>query len=167
MKVLLTVPSLNVAEFKGLARISSELYKGLLKKGIEVEVYEVYAKEKNYFNNLTKTPLKQLLTKADIFHSTVPEVGTFTPFFKPKTVTYVHDFIPYLLDIRMRDLVLAYTTFMWGTAIRFSKILLTNSKLTARVIKRIWGRDAIVISPGVDQKFKPLKLKKGKKTLGL
>lgn len=156
MKVFVICPSLDVPKYKGLAKISKELIEGLIKKGIDVEVYEVHGKTKTkwkYLKNLI--PLK-LLTKADVYHATTPECGTFLGL-KKKSVVTVHDFIPYVLDIKFRDLALAYTTFMWGLAIKYCKTIIANSSLTADLIFRIYRRRAFIINPGVDEKFRELK----------
>lgn len=165
MRVLLSLPSLDVPKFKGLAKVSLKLVEGLKDK-VDLKVYEAYKEGKSYFKNLTITPLTQLKTKADIYHAVTPENGTFTPFFRKNTVVTIHDFIPYTQDIKFKDFALAYTTFMWGLAIKKSKVIIANSSLTAKQIKNIFKRDSIVINPGVDEKFKKMNIKKDKITLG-
>ena len=174
MKVLLVVPSLDVPKFKGLAKVSLKLLEGLSKKGIDVEVYEVHKKKKNYLKNLTSTPLKEFFAKADIIHATTPESASFFGFIKKirnvKTVVTFHDFIPIEmaeeLDFKFKKLVKLYTTLMWKGACYSDKVVAVSSQ-TAEDLKRIFGRKAdAVINPGVDEKFRPLNVKKEKLTLG-
>jgi len=168
LKVLLTVPSLNLSEFKGLARVSLELYKGLLKNDVEVEVYEVHKPRKNYIKTLTTVPIKQLFSKADIIHATSPENGIFLKFMK-NTVATFHDFIPFThtekLKFKKGFIVKNYAKISWWLASKV-KVVVVNSTQTAQEFKRYYGREAIVINPGCDERFKPLKVKKDKITLG-
>jgi len=167
MKVLLTVPSLDVPKFKGLAKVSAKLVEGLKDK-VDLEVLEVFKAGKHYLRyiyNLTSIPLRQAISKADIIHSVTPESGALISLLKPTVITF-HDFIPYTQDIKLRDFILLYTDFMWGTAVRNAKALVAVSSLTAKLLEKIYKRKAIVINPGVDEKFKPMKVKKEKLTLG-
>jgi len=168
MRVLLVVPSLDVPEFKGLARVSLELYRGLLKKGVKVEVYEVHKPRKNYAKTLTTVPLKQLFSKADTINATSPENGMFLKF-KKKTVVTFHDFIPFThtekLKFKKGFLVKNYAKISWWLASK-AKLIVANSTQTAQEFKKYYGREAIVINPGCDERFKPLKVKKDKITLG-
>jgi len=174
MKILLVVPSLNVPSYKGLAKVSLELLEGLKKKGIEVEIYEVHKEKKNYFKTLTLVPLKELLAKVSIIHSTVPELGTFFRLIKKfknvKTVVTFHDFIPLRLaeelSFKFQSLVKLYTIFMWKNACWSDKVIAV-SKQTADDLKKFFGREVdAIIPPGVDEKFKPIQIKKEKLTLG-
>jgi len=124
--------------------------------------------------NLTATPLKELRTNASIVHAVTPESGTFFGLIKKirkiKTVVTFHDFIP----IRMADelkfkfahLVKLYTTFMWKNACYSDKVVAVSEQ-TAEDLKKFFGRKAdAVINPGVDERFRPLSVKKDKLTLG-
>ena len=169
MKVLLTVPSLDLKKFKGLARFSLELYERLKNK-IEIEVLEVHKPIVNYFKNLYETPLKQLMSKADIIHSTVPESGAFLPFINKKSIVTFHDLIPLKMNIDVATKFKGvqrklYASFSWKLASKCD-IITANSSQTAKEVKTFFGRDAKVINPGIDGKFKPLKIKKEKITLG-
>jgi len=167
MRILLTVPSLDVPKFKGLAKFSYKLAENLKDK-VDLEILEVY-KGKNLFfdysKNLFYTPLKQILSKAEIIHATSPECGALISFLKPTVITF-HDFLLYSQDIKLKDLVRLYSTFTWGLAVRNAKALVAVSSLTANLLEKIYKRKAIVINPGVDEKFKPMKVKKEKLTLG-
>ncbi|MCW1312725.1 MAG: glycosyltransferase family 4 protein [Candidatus Parvarchaeota archaeon] len=170
MRVLLVVPSLDVPKFKGLAKVSKILADELPKYGIETEVLEVHKNGKRYLSNLTSVPLRELFSKADIIHSTVPESGTFLPFmFWKKSVITFHDFIPFemgeRLKFRLKFLVDFYSKFMWGLASK-NKVVVAVSTQTAKDFERYFGKKPLVVNPGVDEKFKPMKVEKEKITLG-
>lgn len=165
MKILLTVPSLDVSSFKGIARISLELIERLKNK-VELEIFEVYKPTKNYFKNLTVTPLKQFLSRTQLVHGTCPEVCSFTPFFKKRTVVTWHDFFPLTEKIKFQEFAKLYTTFMWGLSAKHSSIVVANSSLTAQQLERVFKRRVLVVNPGVDSRFKPLRVKKEKVALG-
>ena len=167
MKVFLTVPSLDIESFKGLARVSLELVKRL-KDRVDLHVYDVLGKGKNYFKTLTTVPINQLIERADIFHATSPECGIFLPFFKKNTVATFHDFIPFefseTLGYRKKIIVKNYAKFAWSLASK-CKVIVANSSQTAKEIEKHYKRKAIVINPGVDN-LKHMKIKKEKITLG-
>ncbi|RLE64353.1 MAG: hypothetical protein DRJ47_07860 [Thermoprotei archaeon] len=169
MRVLLVVPSLDVAKFKGLAKTSLELVKGL-EKTVDLEVYEVHNISKNsgYFKNVTTVPLKQLTSKVDICHAMVPESGAIA-FLKRNLVVTFHDFVPLRLPERLNFkntlLLKAYVNLTWRLASR-AKTILCNSTQTAAEVKSFFKRDSIVVNPGVDERFKPMHIKKEKPTLG-
>lgn len=170
MRILLTVPSLDVKEFKGLARFSLELYERLKDK-MNIEILEVYEPKVNYFKNLFHVPLRQMISKADIIHSTTPESGAFLPFLNKKSVVSFHDFIPMKMKVGVTSKTKAiqlrlYTTFLWRLAAH-CRVITANSSQTAKEIKDFCGRDAKIINPGVDKKFKPLKRKKGSEKITL
>ncbi|MEM0480614.1 MAG: glycosyltransferase family 4 protein [Candidatus Aenigmatarchaeota archaeon] len=173
MDLLLVVPSFNVEKFKGLARYSLELYKRIKNK-IDVEVYQVYEPKKDYLANLSKVPLKQLLSKAKVIHSTVPESGAFLGYISKlrskKTIVTFHDLIPLKdavkLKFRFQEFIKLYTTFMWKNATK-SNIVVAQSSQTAQEVEKVFKRKVdYIIPPGVDKKFKPKKVKKEKITLG-
>jgi glycosyltransferase involved in cell wall biosynthesis len=163
--ILLVAPSLDVAKFKGVAKTSLELTKRLNYDEIFV-VYRTFS----YLNNLTTTPLKELLSKADIVHSTVPESASFLPFFfwKKSIVTF-HDFIPMEIGKRLKfkfePFANSYTKMMWKLASK-CKCIIANSSQTAEEVRKYYNRKAVVINPGVDERFKPKKVLKDKITLG-
>ena len=174
MEVLLVVPSLNVPSFKGLAKVSLELYNGL-KDRFDVEVLVVHGEKKNYLNNLTKIPLKEMLSKAKIIHCTTPESATFLPLIKKiknvKTVVTFHDFIPLKLSEKLKfkfsDFVKLYTLFMWKNSVNVDFVTAVSSKTAMEIIKFFRKpKNLAVINPGVDDKFKPMRVKKDKITLG-
>jgi glycosyltransferase involved in cell wall biosynthesis len=161
--ILLVVPSLDVAKFKGVAKTSLELTKRLNYD----EIFVVY-RNFSYLNNLTITPLKELLSRADIIHSTVPESASFLPFFfwKKSIVTF-HDLIPMEIGKRLKFKPFAnsYTKIVWKLASK-CKCIITNSSQTAEEVRKYYNRKAVVINPGVDERFKPKKVLKDKITLG-
>ncbi len=173
MKVLFVVPSLNVSKFKGLARYSYEIYKRL-KDRIDIEVFEVYEPRKNYFSNLTTVPLRQLLSRADVIHSLVPENGIFlwliSKIKNVRSIVTFHDIIPLEfpeeLKFKFKEIVKLYTIFTWKNASK-ANIVVAQSSQTAEDVRRIFGRKVdVIIPPGIDKKFKPKKVKKDKITLG-
>jgi glycosyltransferase involved in cell wall biosynthesis len=174
MMILLVVPSFNIPAFKGLAKVSFELYNGL-KNRFDVEVLEVYGKKKNYLSNLTIVPLKELQSKADIVHSLVPESGAFLGLIKKlrdkKTVVTFYDLTPIKLSgklkFRFSELVRFYTLFMWKNSLNADVIISVSSQTKKEVMKYLGKpRKQRVINPGVDERFKPMKLKRDKITLG-
>ena len=168
LRVLLVVPSLDVLHFKGLARVSLELVKGL-DKYVDLEVVEVHKPRKNYLKNLTTVPFKEITSKADICHSVVPESGAIALFKRKRMVTTFHDVTPLTLmkklNFRNKYLLKTYVYLLWTLAAR-SEAVLSDSTQTAIEVKKIFKRDSIVISLGVDEKFKPMQIKKEKPTLG-
>ena len=172
MRVLLVVPSFNISLFKGLAKVSLRLFEGLKDK-IDVKIYETY-KRKFYIKNLTSVPFIQLTSKVDLIHSLVPESGAFLWLVKKiknvKTVVTFHDMIPILeskrLRFRMRTLVNFYTLFMWKCALN-SDVIIANSTQTSEQLYKYFGRFSdYIINLGVDEKFRPKKVRKDKITLG-
>ncbi len=168
LKVLLIVPSLDVLQFKVLARVSLELAKGL-SKVVDLEVVEVHKWRKNYLKNLTIIPFKEITSKADICHAVVPESGAIAFLKRKRMVTTFHDVTPLILaeklDFRKRYIFQAYVLLLWKLAAR-SESVLSDSTQTAIEVKKIFKRDSTVINLGVDKKFKPMHIKKGKPTLG-
>lgn len=173
MKVLLVIPSLDVPKFKGVAKSSSVLLNGL-KKYVDLEVFEVYRNDKISFANLTLTPLKELISKANIIHAHVPESAAFfgiiKRFKKIRTVVNFHDLspirMPYELSFKFPDLTKFYTSLMWKGACS-SDAIVVNSTDTAEEIETFFGRRAdYIITPGVDEKCRPINVKKDKLTLG-
>jgi ABC-type multidrug transport system ATPase subunit len=142
MRVLLTVPSLDVEKFKGIARLSIELYKGLKKAGIDVEIIEIYKTKNNYLNflsTLSSIPTQQLLAKVDIIHGIVPEAAAFLGWIKKvkkvKTVASFNDFIilkhAKKLNFRLRSILRYYSLFMWKNAAE-SDVVCALSSQTAK-----------------------------------
>jgi glycosyltransferase involved in cell wall biosynthesis len=177
MRVLLTVPSLDVEKFKGIARLSIELYKGLKKAGIDVEIIEIYKTKNNYLNflsTLSSIPTQQLLAKVDIIHGIVPEAAAFLGWIKKvkkvKTVASFNDFIilkhAKKLNFRLRSILRYYSLFMWKNAAK-SDVVCALSSQTAKEMEIFLKRKAdYIINPGIDKRFKPMKVRKGKITLG-
>jgi len=174
MKILLTVPSFDVPKYKGLAKVSLELYNGLINKGFDIDVIEVHKQKKNYLKNLTTVPAKQLLSKADLIHAVTPESGTFLglikKFKKVKTIVTFHDLIPLKLaeelNFKFKKFVWYYTYFMWRNALKTDVVIAVSSQ-TAEDVKNFFGRKVdYIINPGVDERFRPLDVKKDKITLG-
>ena len=157
LRVLLVVPSLDVLHFKGLARVSLELVKGL-NKFVDLEVVEVHKPRKNYLKNLTIIPFKEITSKADICHAVVPESGAIAFLKRKRMVTTFHDLMPLklaeMLDFRHKTIFKAYVLLMWNLASR-SEAVLCDSTQTAIEVKEIFNCKPIVINLGVDKKFKP------------
>lgn len=168
MRVLLVVPSLDVPRFKGLAKVSLELVKGLA-KAVDLEVLEVHKSRNNHLKNLTIIPFREVTSKAEICHAVVPESGAIAFLKRRRMVTTFHDLMPLRLaerlDFKNEYLLKAYITLMWSLASR-AEVVLCNSSQTAVEVKDIFKCNAIVINPGVDERFKPLHTKTEKLTLG-
>lgn len=177
MRILLTIPSLDVEKFKGIARLSIELYKGLKKADIDVDLLEIHRTKNNYLNflsTLSTIPLHQLLAKVDIIHGIVPEAATFLSLIKKakkiKTVASFNDFITLKhaenLNFKLKSILKYYSLFMWKGAAK-SDVVCALSSQTAKEMKIFLNREAdYVINPGIDERFKPMKIKKDKITLG-
>ncbi len=173
MKILLVVPSLNVPIFKGLARHSLELVKGL-EKIVDLEIYEVhnptrnYLKNMKYLKNLTTIPFKQLISKADICHVTSPESGLIALLKRKNMIVTFHDFMPLnleILDFKNKLLFKTYITLTWNLAAKAGNIICISTQ-TAKELKYYFKRDSIVINPYINEKFKPLHINKKKTTIG-
>lgn len=173
MEILLVVPSLDILKFKGIAKVSYKLAKELGKK-FDLEVYEAYEPSADIFSNLIKTPLGELLARARIVHATVPEAAAFLWLIKKfrniKTLVTFHDVIPLEMDeklqFRFKDLMKWYTFTMWKQAANCDMVI-ANSSNTAKSVERWFNRKVdYIINPGVDEKFKPIKIKKEELTLG-
>ena len=173
MKVLYVVPSFNISKFKGLARYSYEIYRRLKYK-IDIEVFEVYKKNQNFFLTFTKVPFKQILSKVNIIHALIPELGSFLWLLSKirniKSIVTFHDIFPFEFEEGTKSIFSGveklYATFMWKNASK-ANVVVAQSSQTAKDIRRIFGRKAdAIIPPGIDKKFKPKKVKKDKITLG-
>ncbi len=167
MKVLLVVPSLDILQFKGLARVSLELVKGL-DKYVDLEVVEVHKPRNNHLRHLTSIPIREITSKADICHSAVPESGAIALFKRKRMVTTFHDLTPLKLaeklDYRNKYILKAYVLLMWNLASK-SEAVLCDSTQTALEVEKNFNCKPTVINLGVDKKFKSIHIKKEKPTL--
>jgi len=175
MRILLVVPSLYVPFFKGSAKVGAELYKGLKERGFDIEVLEVYRENKSYLNNLIKVPFKQLRSKVDVIHAITPESGAFLGIIKMlknvKTVVTFHDLSPLesseKLKFKFKEFVKLYTFLMWKSSLNVDLVTVVSTQTKEEVVKYLGKPKRIaVINPGVDERFKPIKVKKEKITLG-
>ena len=177
MKLLLVIPSLSLREQRGLARLSRELIKGLQAKVDDLELIEAHTGDffTNYFKTVTTVPLKELLNRADIIHAIAPELGAFLFLAKGRrTIVTFHDLIPLRTDLppeifrsEFRLPLKMYVNLMWRLAAK-ADVIICNSTQTAIEVKRVLNRcDSIeIVNPGVDEKFKPMSIKKELLTLG-
>lgn len=168
MKILLVVPSLNVPIFKGLARHSLELVKGL-EKIVDLEIYEVHNPNINHFKNFTTVPFKQLISKADVCHVMVPESGLIS-FLKGKNmVVTFNDFhisrLEGILNFKNKLLLNTYVNLTWNLAAKAGNLICISTQ-TAKELKYYFKRDSVVINPPIDEKFKPINVIKDKTTIG-
>jgi glycosyltransferase involved in cell wall biosynthesis len=168
LRVLLVVPSLNLLQFKGLARVSVELVKGL-HKYVDLEVVEVHKPRNNHFKNLSSIPLKEVTSKADICHAVVPESGAIAFLKRRRMVTTFHDITPLKLseqlDYRNKYFLKMYVLLLWNLAAR-SETVVCDSSQTASEVQTLFNCHPITVNLGVDKKFRPIQRKKEKPTLG-
>ena len=168
-EILFIVPSLDVERYKGLARFSYELYKRIEKK-FSVEIYEALkTKEyKSYLKAPFFIPFKVFSSKAKIVHYATPSQAVLPFFTRKKTIVTFHDFLPFELPktaLKKEKIARLKATIAWWMASKCNYIV-SISSLTAKKVLEKYKRESKIIPLGVDEKFKPMNVKKEKITLG-
>jgi glycosyltransferase involved in cell wall biosynthesis len=111
-----------------------------------------------------------MLSKADVYHAWMPEMGGFLPYIKSRSVVTFHDFFP-LTEKSFYSWKYPFIKFSMKVLMNGAskaKIVVCNSSQTKRELATFFKRteNVRVINDGVNDNIKPMKIKKEKITLG-
>ena len=164
MKIALVTDELAIEKGTGIARYSSELLKGLEKKGIEVEVISTDTPKLPYGMAINHSLLlpHEVLRKADNFdliHATAPITAFSFAFIKtPKIVTF-HDLVSILCKSSgVRAHAKFSIPFLFRMAARHSdKIIAVSMQTKEELVNylKVPEEKIIVINLGIGEEFVP------------
>ncbi len=167
MKILYLSPKIDVENVKGLARYSYEIIKRVEKK------YCIDVIERKSEIDILIPQLKTIGKNYDIIHALSQELACFLPFIKTKAkkVVSFHDFFPlYAKELKYKFGRFFYLTakLIWKLSL-LNDVIIANSSLTKNELVKHFNvspNRIKVILEGIDKKFRPIKIKKEKITIG-
>jgi len=168
MRIGLIVDHLSVESGTGIARYSLEVLNGLRDEGVEVEVISLKPFGVPFgeaFNHTVRLPYC-ILKKAgnfDLIHASAPITGLGFPFLKkPKVMTY-HDIISLLHKGHGAAFHVRVSAPFFSRIGKYADRIIAVSTQTKEELMTQFGfpgEKIVVINPGIDEGFRPLKKEK-------